>query len=204
MTEKTPELFIPVPYVIKKTLQGERSYDIYSRLLEDRIIWLGTPIDATVGNLIAAQLLFLDQDNETKEISLYINSPGGYISDGLAIVDTMAFIHAPVATYCLGMAASMAAVILACGAKGLRSITPNSQVMIHQPTGGARGQASDIAISAEHMRKTRIRLNRILSEKTGQPLEKIIQDTDRDHYLDAEEAVAYGLVDEILMRKPGK
>ncbi|ACV58289.1 MULTISPECIES: ATP-dependent Clp endopeptidase proteolytic subunit ClpP [Alicyclobacillus] len=189
-----------IPYVIEQTSRGERSYDIYSRLLKDRIIFLGTPIDDDVANAVVAQLLFLAADDPDKDIQMYINSPGGSVSAGLAIYDTMQHIKPDVSTMCVGMAASMAAVLLAAGAKGKRYALPNSEVMIHQPLGGARGQASDIEIHARHILKTRERLNRILAERTGQPLERVAQDTDRDNFMSAEEAKAYGLIDEVIYR----
>ncbi|MDP9728366.1 ATP-dependent Clp endopeptidase proteolytic subunit ClpP [Alicyclobacillus tolerans] len=190
-----------IPYVIEQTSRGERSYDIYSRLLKDRIILLGSPIDADVANSIVAQLLFLAADDPEKDIHMYINSPGGSVTAGLAIFDTMQHIKPDVSTMCVGMAASMGAVLLAAGAKGKRYALPNSEVMIHQPLGGARGQASDIKIHAEHILKTRQRLNQILAERTGQPLSVIEKDTDRDNFLSAEEAKAYGLIDEVVVRK---
>ncbi|MBF8377549.1 ATP-dependent Clp endopeptidase proteolytic subunit ClpP [Alicyclobacillus mali] len=189
-----------IPYVIEQTSRGERSYDIYSRLLKDRIIFLGTPIDDDVANAVVAQLLFLAADDPEKDIQMYINSPGGSVSAGLAIYDTMQHIKPDVSTMCVGMAASMAAVLLAAGAKGKRYALPNSEVMIHQPLGGARGQASDIEIHARHILKTRERLNHILAERTGQPLERVAQDTDRDNFMSAEEAKAYGLIDEVIYR----
>ncbi|SIS99984.1 ATP-dependent Clp endopeptidase proteolytic subunit ClpP [Alicyclobacillus vulcanalis] len=189
-----------IPYVIEQTSRGERSYDIYSRLLKDRIIFLGTPIDDDVANAVVAQLLFLAADDPDKDIQMYINSPGGSVSAGLAIYDTMQHIKPDVSTMCVGMAASMAAVLLAAGAKGKRYALPNSEVMIHQPLGGARGQASDIEIHARHILKTRERLNQILAERTGQPLERVAQDTDRDNFMSAEEAKAYGLIDEVIYR----
>lgn len=187
-----------VPMVIDQTTRGERAYDIYSRLLKDRIIVLGTPIDDHVANLIVAQLLFLEAEDPNKDIYLYINSPGGSVTAGLAIYDTMQFIKSPVSTICIGMAASMGAFLLAAGEKGKRYALPNSEVMIHQPLGGARGQATDIKIHADWILKTRDRLNRILSERTGQPLARIEQDTDRDFFMDAEEAKAYGIIDEVI------
>jgi ATP-dependent Clp protease protease subunit len=195
------EIVSLVPIVIEQTARGERSYDIYSRLLKDRIIFLGSPIDADVANAVVAQLLFLAAEDPDKDIQMYINSPGGSVSAGLAIYDTMQHIKPDVSTMCVGMAASMAAVLLAAGAKGKRYALPNSEVMIHQPLGGARGQATDIQIHAEHILKTRDRLNRILSERTGQPLERVQQDTDRDRFMDAYEAKAYGLIDEVIERK---
>ncbi|MBE3563689.1 MULTISPECIES: ATP-dependent Clp endopeptidase proteolytic subunit ClpP [Hydrogenibacillus] len=187
-----------VPIVIDQSTRGERAYDIYSRLLKDRIIVLGAPIDDHVANLVVAQLLFLEAEDPNKDIYLYINSPGGSVTAGLAIYDTMQFIKAPVSTICIGMAASMAAVLLAAGEKGKRYALPNSEIMIHQPLGGARGQAADIKIHAEWIIRTRDRLNRILAERTGQPLERIERDTDRDFFMDAEEAKAYGIIDEVI------
>ncbi len=189
---------ILVPTVIEKTHQGERAYDIYSRLLRDRIIFLGGPIEDTVANLIIAQLLFLQAEDPKKEISLYINSPGGSVTSTLAIIDTMKFIKPDVATYCVGIAASGAAMVLSAGQKGRRFILPNAEVMIHQPLGGAEGQATDIAISAKHILKTKENLNKMLAENTGQPLSKIEQDVERDFFMSAEEAKKYGLVDKIL------
>lgn len=187
-----------VPMVIEQNNRGERAYDIYSRLLKDRIVFLGTPVNDMVANSIIAQLLFLAADDPDKDISLYINSPGGSVSAGLAIFDTMNFIKPQVSTICVGMAASMGAFLLAAGEKGKRYALPNSEVMIHQPLGGAQGQASDIEIRAKHILKTRDTLNRILSERTGQPLEKIERDTDRDYFMSAAEAAAYGLVDKVI------
>jgi len=190
-----------IPYVIEQTARGERVYDIYSRLLKDRIIFLGTPIDAQVANTIVAQLLFLDAQNPNQEIRLYINSPGGEVDAGLAIYDTMQFVRAPVSTIVIGMAASMAAVILAAGEKGRRYALPHSKVMIHQPWGGARGTASDIAIQAQEILKAKKLLNQILAQHTGQPLEKVERDTDRDYYLSAQEALEYGLIDQVVTRE---
>lgn len=189
---------ILVPMVIEKTHQGERSYDIYSRLLKDRIIFLSGVIEDHMANLIVAQLLFLQSEDSKKDISIYVNSPGGSISAGLAIVDTMKFIKPDVATYCVGIAASMGAIILSAGTKGKRFILPNAEVMIHQPLGGAEGQASDIAITAKHIIKTRENINKMLAEATGQPLSKIELDTERDFFMGAEEAKKYGIVDKIL------
>ncbi len=190
-----------VPYVIEQTGRGgERSYDIYSRLLKDRIIFLGTEVDDHVANIICAQLLFLEADDPDKDIYLYINSPGGVITSGMAIYDTMNYIKPDVATMCLGQAASMGAFLLAAGAKGKRSAVPNARIMIHQPSGGARGQATEIRIVAEQILRTKKRLNEILAANTGQPIEVIEQDTERDNYMTAEEAVKYGLVDAILTK----
>jgi len=190
--------FYPIPYVIEKTGRGERAYDIYSRLLEDRIIFIGTPIDDHVANAVIAQLLFLQKDNKTQDINIYINSPGGSVSAGLAIYDTMQFVQCDVATYCIGQNASMAALLLAGGTKGKRHALPNSRVMIHQPWGGAQGTASDIEIQAQEILKMKRRLNELLAYHTGQPLSKIEIDADRDYYMSAQEAKTYGLVDEVV------
>jgi ATP-dependent Clp protease protease subunit len=187
-----------VPMVIEQTSRGERAYDIYSRLLKDRIIFLGTPINDVVANTIIAQLLFLAADDPEKDISLYINSPGGSVSAGFAIYDTMQFIKPDVSTICIGMAASMGAFLLTAGAKGKRLALPNSEVMIHQPLGGAQGQASDIEIRAKHILKTRDRLNHILADRTGQTLKRIEKDTDRDYFMSAQEANDYGIVDKVI------
>ncbi|WP_077613939.1 ATP-dependent Clp endopeptidase proteolytic subunit ClpP [Caenibacillus caldisaponilyticus] len=187
-----------IPTVIEQTSRGERAYDIYSRLLKDRIIFLGTPIDDNVANAIVAQLLFLEAENPEKDISLYINSPGGSISAGMAIYDTMQHINAKVSTICIGMAASMGAFLLAAGEPGKRFALPNSEIMIHQPLGGAQGQATDIEIHARRILKMRETINRILSERTGQPIEVIERDTDRDHFMSAQEAKEYGLIDAVL------
>ncbi len=187
-----------VPIVVEQTNKGERSYDIYSRLLKDRIIFLGGEIDDDTANLIVAQMLFLEADDPDKDISLYINSPGGSVTAGMAVYDTMQYIRCDVATICVGIAASMGAFLLAAGAKGKRKVLPNAEVMIHQPTGGARGQATDIAIQAEQIIKTKQRMNRILAERTGQPIERVAADTERDNYMTAEEALAYGIIDEIF------
>ena len=193
-----------VPYVIEQTSKGERSYDIFSRLLKDRIIFLGEDVNPTSAGLVIAQLLFLESEDPDKEIFLYINSPGGSITDGMAIVDTMNYIKCPVSTYCVGMAASMGAVLLACGEKGRRFATPNSEILIHQPLIGGHGisgQTTEVKIHADHMVKTRDKLNRILSERTGQSLEVIEKDTERDNYMTAEEALKYGLIDGILEKR---
>ncbi|MGG1664157.1 ATP-dependent Clp endopeptidase proteolytic subunit ClpP [Brevibacillus sp. NRS-1366] len=190
-----------IPMVIEQTSRGERSYDIYSRLLKDRIILLGTEIDDEVANLVVAQLLFLQAEDPDKDISLYINSPGGSVTAGMAIYDTMQYIKPDVSTICVGMAASMGAFLLAAGAKGKRLALPNSEVMIHQPLGGVRGQAEDIRIHAEWILKTKRQLNQILSERTGQPYDRVEQDTDRDNFMSAEDAKAYGLIDTIIERK---
>ena len=187
-----------VPMVIEQTSKGERSYDIYSRLLKERIIFLGDEVTDQTASLVIAQLLFLESEDTTKDISLYINSPGGSVSAGFGIYDTMRYIKCDVSTICVGMAASMGAFLLAGGTKGKRYALPNSEVMIHQPLGGAKGQASDIKITADHILKTKDRINRILSEATGQPLEVIEKDTDRDNWLSAEDALNYGLVDHIM------
>jgi ATP-dependent Clp protease protease subunit len=187
-----------VPIVVEKSQFGERAYDIYSRLLKERIIFLTGGIDDAEANTVVAQLLFLQAEDPKKDISLYINSPGGVITAGLAILDTMAHIKPDVSTICIGMAASMASVLLSAGTKGKRFILPNSEVMIHQPWGGAQGQATDIEISARHILKARERLNKILAKNTGQKLDKIANDVDRDYFMDAEEAVKYGIVDHIL------
>ncbi|MCI9007259.1 MAG: ATP-dependent Clp endopeptidase proteolytic subunit ClpP [Lachnospiraceae bacterium] len=189
-----------VPYVIEQTSRGERSYDIYSRLLKERIIFLGEEVNETTASLVVAQLLFLESEDPGKDINLYINSPGGSVTAGLAIFDTMNYIKCDVSTICIGMAASMGAFLLAGGAKGKRFALPNSEIMIHQPLGGAKGQATEIEIVAKHILRTREKLNSILSERTGQPLEVIERDTERDNYMSAEEAKAYGLLDEIMAR----
>ncbi len=190
-----------IPYVIDQSGRGERTYDIYSRLLKDRIIFLGEEIDEHVANLIVAQLLFLDMEDSEKDISLYINSPGGSVTAGLAIYDTMNHIKADVSTICVGMAASMGALLLSAGAKGKRMALPNSEIMIHQPLGGARGQASDVKIHADWMLKTKEKLNKILSENTGQTIKTIEKDTDRDNFMSAMEAKKYGIVDEVISNK---
>lgn len=187
-----------IPMVVEQTGRGERAYDIYSRLLKDRIVFIGTPIDDTIANAIIAQLLFLQMEDPKKDINIYLQSPGGYVTAGLAIYDTMQFMTCDVATYCIGQAASMGAVLLAAGTKGKRFALPNAKVMIHQPLGGAQGQASDISIQAKEILKTKQRLNEILAFHTGKPIEQIEKDTDRDYYLSAEEAKAYGLVDEVV------
>ena len=187
-----------IPTVIEKTSYGERAYDIYSRLLKDRIIFLGTAVDDDVANIVIAQLLFLENQSKDKEIKLYINSPGGSVTAGLAIYDTMQYIKPDVSTICIGMAASMGAVLLAAGQKGKRFILPNAEVMIHQVMGGAEGQATDIKIRAEHILKTKDRLNKILAEHTNQPIDKIEKDTDRDYFMSPEEALKYGIVDKII------
>ena len=190
-----------VPYVIEQTSRGERSYDIYSRLLKDRIIFLGEEVNDVSANLIVAQLLFLEAEDPSKDIQLYINSPGGSVTAGMAIYDTMQYIKCDVSTICLGMAASMGAFLLSSGAKGKRYALPNSTIMIHQPSGGAQGQAPEIQIVADQIAKTKKKLNEILSMNTGQPLEIVERDTDRDNYMTAEEAKAYGLIDGVVIHK---
>lgn len=193
-----------VPVVVEQTNRGERSYDIYSRLLKDRIIFLGTPIDDNVANIIIAQLLFLEAEDPDKDIFIYINSPGGSITAGMAIFDTMRYVKPDVSTMCVGLAASMGAFLLAAGNKGKRFATPNSEILIHQPLGGAQGQASDIEIHAKRIIKVRERLNHILAELTGQPLEKIEKDTDRDHFMDPQEAQEYGIIDDVMKYRVDK
>ena len=190
-----------VPYVIEQTSRGERSYDIYSRLLKDRIIFLGEEVNDVSANLIVAQLLFLEAEDPSKDIQLYINSPGGSVTAGMAIYDRMQYIKCDVSTICLGMAASMGAFLLSSGAKGKRYALPNSTIMIHQPSGGAQGQATEIQIVADQIAKTKKKLNEILSANTGQPLEIVEKDTDRDNYMTAEEAKAYGLIDGVVIHK---
>ena len=187
-----------IPMVIEQTSHGERSYDIYSRLLKDRIIFIGGPIDDDIANSVVAQLLFLEGDDPDKDINLYINSPGGSVSAGLAIYDTMQYIKCEVSTICIGLAASMGAFLLAAGAKGKRKALPNAEIMIHQVSGGAHGQATDINIQAEQILKLKKRLNEILAARTGQSVERVTQDTERDNYMSAEEARAYGLIDEVF------
>lgn len=187
-----------VPYVIEQTARGERSYDIYSRLLKDRIIFLGEAIDENVASIIVAQLLFLEAEDPDKDINLYINSPGGSVTAGMAIYDTMQYIKPQVSTICIGMAASMGAFLLSSGQKGKRYALPNAEIMIHQPLGGVQGQAEDIKIHAEWILKTREKLNKILSSNTGQPLQIISRDTDRDNFMSADEAVRYGLIDQVI------
>jgi ATP-dependent Clp protease, protease subunit len=189
-----------IPTVIEKSNLGERAYDIYSRLLKDRIIFIGTAINDQVANTVIAQLLFLENENPTKDITVYVHSPGGHVTAGLAIYDTMQLIKPNVSTVCIGMAASMGAILLAGGTKGKRLILPNAEVMIHQPLGGTEGQASDIRIHADHILKTKDRLNKILAHHTGQKLSKIEQDTDRDFFMSADDALKYGLVDKIIKK----
>ena len=193
-----------VPYVIEQTSKGERSYDIFSRLLKDRIIFLGEDVNSTTASLIIAQMLFLESEDPDKEIYFYINSPGGSVTDGLAIVDTMNYIKCPVSTFCVGLAASFGAVLLANGEKGKRFAMPNAEILIHQPLiagGGISGQTTDIKIHADQMIKTRERLTKILADRTGKPIEQVMKDTERDNYLTAEEALEYGLIDEILYKR---
>lgn len=190
-----------IPYVIEKTSSGERSYDIYSRLLQDRIIMLSGEVNDDIASLVVSQLLFLESQDPSKDISLYINSPGGSVSAGFAIYDTMNYVKCDVSTICMGLAASMGAFLLAGGKKGKRMALPNAEVMIHQPSGGARGQETEIRIVAEQILKTRERLNQILADNTGKPLDVIAQDTERDNYMSAEEAKAYGLIDEIIVNR---
>ena len=190
-----------IPYIVEQTSRGERSYDIYSRLLEDRIIFLSGEIDDAVANTVVAQLIYLEAKDPQKDISLYINSPGGSVSAGLAIYDTMNYIKCDVSTICIGMAASMGAFLLSSGAKGKRYALPNSEIMIHQPLGGAQGQASDIKIAAEHILRTKRKLNEILSKNSGKPLAQIEKDTDRDNYLSAAEAQEYGLIDKVFIKR---
>ena len=194
-----------VPMVVEQTAKGfERAYDIFSRLLKDRILFIGTPIDDTVANLVIAQMLFLQMEDVKKDINVYINSPGGSVTAGLAIYDTIQFVKCDVATYCVGQAASMAALLLCAGTKGKRSCLPNSRVMIHQPWGGVQGQAADISIQAKEILRLRDKINEILVYHTGRPLEKIEKDTDRDYFMSGDEAKAYGLVDEVILGKTNK
>lgn len=193
-----------VPYVVEQTSRGERSYDIFSRLLSDRIIFLGEDVNATTASLVVAQLLFLEAQDPDKDIQFYINSPGGSITDGMAIYDTMQYIKCDVSTICVGMAASMASVLLAAGTKGKRFALPNSEILIHQPLiggGGLSGQTTDIKIHTDHLVATREKLNRINSDCTGQPMETILKDTERDHYMSAEEGMAYGLIDKVIQKR---
>ena len=190
-----------VPMVVEQTSRGERSYDIYSRLMQDRIVLLGGEVNDDTANLIVAQLLFLQSQDAKKEISMYINSPGGSVTAGLAIYDTMQFISCPVATYCIGQAASMGAVLLTAGAKGKRYALPNSRIMIHQPWGGAEGKASDIEIPCQEILRLKAKLNEILAAHSGQTMENVVRDTDRDHFMSADEACAWGLIDKVLLPK---
>lgn len=197
----SPRNSMLIPMVVEKSQFGERAYDIYSRLLKERIVFLGGPVDDDTANLIIAQLLFLESEDSKKDISFYINSPGGSVTAGLAILDTMNHVKPDVSTVCVGMAASAAAVILSAGAKGKRYALPNAEVMIHQPWGGAQGQATDIEITAKHILATRDRLNKILAKNTGQPLEKIEKDVDRDYFMMADEAKKYGIIDQVFKSK---
>jgi ATP-dependent Clp protease protease subunit len=190
-----------VPMVVEQTSRGERAYDIYSRLLKDRIVFIGSPIDDDVANLVIAQLLFLEAEDPDKDINVYINSPGGVVTAGMAIYDTMQFIKPPVATVCLGQAASMAAVLLAGGAQGKRTALPNARILIHQPMGGTRGQATDIKIQAEEILRMREHLNGILARHTGQPLERIAADTERDYYMSSDQAKVYGIIDQVVAKR---
>lgn len=190
-----------IPIVIEQTAQGERSYDIFARLMKERIIFIGRQIDDYLASVVVAQLLFLDADDPEKDVSLYINSPGGYVHAGMAIYDTMQYLKCDIQTICMGMAASMAALLLSAGTKGKRSALPNSRILIHQPMGGIQGQASDMKIHTEEILKTRERLNKILAETTGQKIEKIEKDTDRNYFLSADEAKEYGIIDEIIVKK---
>jgi ATP-dependent Clp protease protease subunit len=190
-----------VPMVVEQTSRGERAYDIYSRLLKDRIVFIGSPIEDDIANLVIAQLLFLEAEDPDKDINIYINSPGGIVTAGMAIYDTMQFIKPPVATVCLGQAASMAAVLLAGGAQGKRTALPNARILIHQPMGGTRGQATDIKIQAEEILRMREHLNGILSKHTGQPLERIATDTERDYYMSADQAKTYGIIDQVVAKR---
>ena len=190
-----------VPMVVEQTSRGERAYDIYSRLLKDRIVFIGSPIDDDVANLVIAQLLFLEAEDPDKDINLYINSPGGIVTSGMAIYDTMQFIKPPVAAVCIGQAASMAAVLLAGGAQGKRTALPNARILIHQPMGGTRGQATDIKIQAEEILRMREHLNGILAKHTGQPMERIAADTERDYYMSAEQARTYGIIDQVVAKR---
>ncbi len=191
-----------IPYVIEQTHRGERSYDIYSRLLKDRIVFLGTPVDDDVANVIIAQMLFLESEDPDKDINLYINSPGGSVTAGLAIYDTMQYVKCQVSTICMGQAASMGALLLAAGAKGKRLSLPHSRIMIHQPSGGFGGQASDIELHAKEILRLKAKLNEIMMKHTGQPLDRIEKDTDRDYFMGAGEAKEYGLIDEVVVKKP--
>jgi len=198
--EQTTPTSMLIPTVIEQTHRGERGWDIFSRLLKDRIVFLGTEIDDAVANIVIAQMLFLESEDPEKDVMLYLNSPGGVVSSGLAIYDTMQYVRCEVSTICMGQAASMAAVLLAAGAEGKRFVLPHARVMIHQPKGGAVGQASDIEIHAREILKNREKINEILSSHTGQPMDRVRRDTDRDFYMDANEAIEYGIVDKILVR----
>jgi ATP-dependent Clp protease protease subunit len=199
-TDARKRIAMPIPYVIEKDSRGERSYDIYSRLLKDRIVILGEPIDDFVANVVVAQLLFLQSQKRDSDITVYINCPGGTVSSGFAIYDTMQYLTCPVQTVCIGQAASMGAFLLAAGTKGKRFALPHSRIMIHQPMGGTEGQASDIEIQAKELVRLKTDLNRILAERTGQPLDKVTRDSERDHYMSAEEACAYGLIDQVVSK----
>ncbi len=190
-----------IPYVIEQNSRGERSYDIYSRLLKDRIVFLGEDVNETTASLVVAQMLFLESEDPGKDIHLYINSPGGVVTGGMAIYDTMQYIKCDVSTICIGMAASMGAFLLAGGAKGKRYALPNAEIMIHQPSGGTKGQATDIQIAAENIIKTKKKLNQILSDNTGKPIEQVAEDTERDYWMNAEEALEYGLIDSIITNR---
>ncbi|KKP39447.1 MAG: ATP-dependent Clp protease, proteolytic subunit ClpP, ATP-dependent Clp protease, protease subunit [Candidatus Peregrinibacteria bacterium GW2011_GWF2_33_10] len=202
--QQSPKASYLIPTVIEKSHEGERAYDIYSRLLKDRVIFLGTAIDSSVANVIVAQMLFLEKENPKKDIIMYINSPGGHVTAGLAIYDTMQYLSCDVVTICVGMAASMGAVLLTGGTKGKRYVLPYSEVMIHQPLGGAEGQASDIKIAADHIGKTKDTLNHIIAKHSGQDLKKVEKDTDRDNFMSAEQALKYGLVDKIIEKNVTK
>jgi ATP-dependent Clp protease protease subunit len=193
---------IPYPTVIEQTHRGERAYDLYSRLLKDRIVFLGTPVDDDVANIIVAQMLFLESEDPDKDINLYINSPGGSVTSGLAIYDTMQYVKCHVSTICMGQAASMGALLLTAGAKGKRYSLPHSRIMIHQPSGGFGGQASDIELHAKEILRLKAKLNEIMQKHTGQPIERIEKDTDRDYFMGAGEAKEYGLIDEVVLKKP--
>ncbi len=193
---------IPYPTVIEQTHRGERAYDLYSRLLKDRIVFLGTPVDDDVANIIVAQMLFLESEDPDKDINLYINSPGGSVTSGLAIYDTMQYVKCQVSTICMGQAASMGALLLAAGAKGKRYSLPHSRIMIHQPSGGFGGQASDIELHAKEILRLKAKLNEIMQKPTGQPLDRLEKDTDRDYFMGAGEAKEYGLIDEVVIKKP--
>ncbi len=193
---------VPYPTVIEQTHRGERAYDLYSRLLKDRIVFLGTPIDDDVANIIVAQMLFLESEDPDKDINLYINSPGGSVTSGLAIYDTMQYVKCQVSTICMGQAASMGALLLAAGAKGKRYSLPHSRIMIHQPSGGFGGQASDIELHAKEILRLKAKLNEIMQKHSGQPLDRIEKDTDRDYFMGAGEAKEYGLIDEVVIKKP--
>src|SRR5207248_4784249 len=193
--------YIPMPFVVEQTHRGERSYDIYSRLLKDRIVFLGTPVDDDVANVVIAQLLFLESEDPDKDINLYINSPGGSVTSGFAIYDTMQYVKPAVSTLCVGQAASMGAMLLLAGAKGKRFALPNARIMIHQPLGGARGQATDIEIHAKEILRMKARLNELIVKHTGQAIERVEKDTERDYFMGAPEAKAYGLIDEVVVQK---